>query len=311
MDQGAKVAVTTQAVATQTVATQTVAAQTTMTRGREVGDMADAQAEMAAHAEVTAHVWHGALDGEQAAADLADTALLSPAERNRARLLGEGTCELYIASHVAGRRVLASYLGMHPAGIRLGRRLCPECGDPSHGPPAVVWPRTALTYSLTASAGQWVLAVTEDSQIGVDLEANPTGDPEQAAPLALTPTELAYVQGLIDPAARRAAFLRCWTRKEAVVKAVGVGLVADLRAIETDPARLAPVTVHFGVKEGPQDWIVQDLPLGPGRHAALARQAPALGPVRLYEYSLRALPGPPAPGQSPFLTQIVSWPTEK
>jgi len=267
--------------------------------------------EVAAAPELTSHVWHGLLDSEQAAADLAGSALLSPAERNRARQLGEGTCELYIASHVATRRVLASYLGTDPAGIRLGRRLCPECGDPSHGPPAIVWPRTALAYSLTASSGHWVLAVTEDNQIGVDLEANPTGDPEQAAPLALTAAELAHMRGLADPAIRRAAFLRCWTRKEAVVKAVGVGLVADLRGIETDPARLAPVAVHFGVRGGPYDWIVQDLPLGPGCHAALARQAPARGPVRLYEYSLRALPGPPAPGQSPFLTQIVSWPTEK
>ncbi|HEU5332070.1 MAG TPA: 4'-phosphopantetheinyl transferase superfamily protein [Actinocrinis sp.] len=285
---------------------------------REGRDVRSPQAAGAA-AETTAHVWHGSLDHAQAEPDLAAAALLSPAERARARMLGAGTADLYVASHVAARRILAAYLGLDPAGLRLGRRLCPQCADPSHGPPSVLWPPTGLSYNLTASAGHWLLAVTEDDPLGIDLEIADTGPgarpgeagtPEQAAPVALTGRELAYVDGFADPAARRAAFLRCWTRKEAVVKAIGVGLVADLRAIDVDPARFAPVTVRYGVLPGPAEWVVRDLPLGPGRHAALARPASAKGPVNLYEYALSALPGPPPPGGCAFRPDALTWPEE-
>jgi len=59
--------------------------------------------------------------------------------------------------------------------------------------------------------------VSEDRLLGVDLEAEPRIAPELTAPLAFTERELAHLHGL-PPEDQRETFLRCWTRKEAVVK---------------------------------------------------------------------------------------------
>ncbi len=239
--------------------------------------------------EAATHVWQGAAGSGQGAADRLRTAVLSAAERDRASLLSPEAAGLYLASHVATRRILARYLGREPAELTLGRRPCPQCPDPLHGAPAVTWPPTELSFNLTASGGSWLLAVTTGRPLGVDLELAAGAGGERAAPLALTVGELARLRALADPRPRRALFLRAWTRKEAVVKAVGVGLAADLRQIEVAPECPGPVPVRFGVGAGPHDWVVQDLPVGPGRFAALARPAPAAGRVRLFEYSDRTL----------------------
>ncbi|WP_280725929.1 4'-phosphopantetheinyl transferase superfamily protein [Kitasatospora sp. MAA4] len=235
------------------------------------------------------HVWQGAAASAQADRDHDRVGLLSPGELDRASLLAPDTARLYLASHVATRRILAGYLDRDPAELQLGRRVCPQCADPLHGAPAVSWPRTTLSFNLTASGGSWLLAVTHGQPLGVDLAIASGTDPERAAPLALTAQELDRLHRLTDPQLRRALFLRAWTRKEAVVKAVGVGLVTDLRQIEVAPERPGPVRVRFGVGSSPREWTVQDLPLGPGRFAAVARPAPAAGRVQLCEYSDQAL----------------------
>lgn len=225
-------------------------------------------------------------------------AVLSSAERNRVRLLRDRAAASYAAAHVGLRRILGGYLGVEAGEVRLGRTLCPECADPAHGPPAVVWPATRLTFNLSRADGFWLLGVSEDRPLGVDLEAEPRIDPELTAPLAFTPRELAHLHGL-PPGDRRAAFLRCWTRKEAVVKAVGVGLAADLCRIEVHPDRPGPVEVRYGVAPGPAVWTLEEPDFGPDLHAALARTAGSTGPVRTLRYGQDPLPAATAPAAVP------------
>ena len=78
---------------------------------------------------------------------------LSSAERNRVRLLRDRAAASYAAAHVKLRRILGGYLGVDPGEVRLGRTLCPECGDLAHGPPAVVWPATRLTFNPSCADG--------------------------------------------------------------------------------------------------------------------------------------------------------------
>ncbi|MFT9821197.1 4'-phosphopantetheinyl transferase superfamily protein, partial [Lysinibacillus sp. NPDC056185] len=102
------------------------------------------------------------------------------------------------------------------------------------------------------------------------------------------------------PGAGSAYFYRAWTRKEAVVKALGVGLAADLTTIGVTPGVPGPVQVRAAVCRGRPGtlWQVRDVPV-PGRaFAALAHEAAAVGPVRL----LTTVPGCPretldAPGE--------------
>ncbi|MGJ3561553.1 4'-phosphopantetheinyl transferase superfamily protein [Streptomyces sp. INA 01156] len=77
------------------------------------------------------------------------------------------------------------------------------------------------------------------------------------------------------------AFLRCWTRKEAVLKAVGVGVTVPLDLVETHPATVGTVTVAAGVPGTPDPWSVTDLPVPAAWTASVALPAGTGGPVRL------------------------------
>ena len=79
--------------------------------------------------------------------------------------------------------------------------------------------------------------------------------------------ERAVLQAL--PAAeRRAAFFRCWTRKEAFVKATGRGVTQGLRtfAVSLDPERAALTWLQDG---DPADWGMADVDAGPEYAAAV------------------------------------------
>ncbi|MEE1738085.1 4'-phosphopantetheinyl transferase superfamily protein [Streptomyces sp. BE147] len=224
------------------------------------------------------HVWQGTTPGAPPAADLR---LLSAAERAvmRRRPPAEGL--RYAGAHIAVRRVLARYLGVPPAGIRFGTKPCPWCADPDHGRPVVIGPPTALDFNLSHAGPHWALAVTTSGQVGVDVEDGRSGSPAGAASLVMSPSELAHLDSLPDDGARQAAFLRCWTRKEAVVKAIGTGITADLKALEVRPEHPGPLVVHGGESSGGDDWLVQDLPGERGLFVALARPAGSTGPVLL------------------------------
>lgn len=109
-------------------------------------------------------------------------AVLSSAERNRVRLLRDRAAASCAAAHVGLRRILGGYLGVEAGEVRPGRTFCPERAAPAHGPPAVVRPATRLTFNLSRADGFWLLGVSEDRPLGVDLEAEPRIDPELTAP---------------------------------------------------------------------------------------------------------------------------------
>jgi 4'-phosphopantetheinyl transferase len=65
-------------------------------------------------------------------------------------------------------------------------------------------------------------------------------------------------------------FLLCWTRKEAVAKAFGVGLSFDLLGLAV-PLEETGGIVSLGTDGGPaQRWRIFDVPLGGEHIAALA-----------------------------------------
>jgi hypothetical protein len=75
------------------------------------------------------HIWSGSADGPVGAAD---TAVLSPEELARVRMLPPGRASRYAATRVAVRHILGRYLDGHPGEILLGRSICPGCGSPDH-----------------------------------------------------------------------------------------------------------------------------------------------------------------------------------
>ncbi len=121
----------------------------------------------------------------------------------------------YIAAHAAVRRILSEYTGRDPAALKLRRT---ELGKPE------LVPAEGWHFSLSRTADFAVSAVSRDGPVGIDCEAvTPRAAIADLLDYACSPEETADMHG-VEGAERIAAFFRIWTRKEAVAKALGLGL---------------------------------------------------------------------------------------
>ncbi len=170
------------------------------------------------------HVWR--IDLAAGTGSPAGATVLSPDERERAaRLLCEHKRAQFIAGRSALRRLLGHYLGAAPQTLtfRYGPR-----GKPALATGAA---HRTLQFNFSNSRDLGLLAVATAREIGIDLEYRHRGI--SVAPLArhiLSPGEAAAFQRL-PPQRHKQALLATWTRKEAYVKALGVGLARSLKQL--------------------------------------------------------------------------------
>jgi 4'-phosphopantetheinyl transferase len=188
-----------------------------------------------------------------------DVAQLSPAERQRAsRLHGESDRVAFIAARAALRRCLAGRLGQPPDEVRIYSRrgFKPTFAD--------LPPMTDL--SVSHDGGRMLIAICHGARVGVDLQQMEPIDLELAA-TACSEAELATLTALPRSDQAR-AFARLWTRKEAVIKATGIGLAIDLKTIEVSLDTPPRLLRYDGQKV--EDWTLISLDLDPAWEAALA-----------------------------------------
>ncbi|MBL8341589.1 MAG: 4'-phosphopantetheinyl transferase superfamily protein [Rubrivivax sp.] len=165
-------------------------------------------------------------------------AALEPAELARAeRFHFERHRRHFIHARGLLRHLLARALGSDPHALRFA--FGPQ-GKPGLEAPEQTGPRT-LDFNLSHSGGLGVVALSDGASVGVDIEA-PRAVPELLAIARqnFAAGELATLQAL--PAGQQPdAFLACWTRKEAFVKALGGGLSVALDSFEVslDPRQPA------------------------------------------------------------------------
>jgi 4'-phosphopantetheinyl transferase len=173
--------------------------------------------------------------------------------------------------------VLAVYLGVEPGSVALRRS---PAGKPE-------LEGSSLRASLAHSGEVALVAVASGLEIGVDVERLRDGtEAWSLVAHALTPAERTRLERV--PAADRSrTFLWTWSRKEALLKAVGLGLALDPRLLELDAGpRLASAPAEFGRAS---DWTLVDLPL-PGYAAALAVKGKPTS-LRLHDARIPAGPG--------------------
>ncbi|WP_327315139.1 4'-phosphopantetheinyl transferase family protein [Streptomyces sp. NBC_01235] len=172
--------------------------------------------------------------------------LLDPVERARhdATVRPEDQARFLVGCALS-RLLLGELLGVPPADVPL-RRVCPRCGGP-HGKVRLDMPGSPAPYdfSVTHSGSVVGVAVCRGGQVGLDVEeAGSLVDVDSAARAALSDTELAALRAL-SPAERQPAFLRVWTRKEAVLKALGVGLSVSPRELQVSAPDLPPAVLSW------------------------------------------------------------------
>lgn len=128
------------------------------------------------------------------------------------------------------RDIVAERTGAVADRLLVDRAPCPSCGGP-HGRPVLraVEGGPPQPYVSVASSGPVVaVAVSASWPVGVDVESFDGTGFTGFREVALHPDEHGHVHG----AAARATV---WTRKEAVLKAVGVGLLVDPATVVVSP----------------------------------------------------------------------------
>jgi 4'-phosphopantetheinyl transferase len=144
--------------------------------------------------------------------------LLDAGEQARAaRFRFERDRVTYVLAHALWRTALGVCLGMEAVRVPL---MSTPAGQPRlHG--------TGYATSL-AHSGTWVaIAICADWTVGVDIERSPPRAAlTQLMPFICTPAELADMERL-PPHVRETALLMLWTRKEALLKAFGTGLMEN------------------------------------------------------------------------------------
>lgn len=169
------------------------------------------------------------------------------------------------------RLVVSRYLETIPEQLRF-------CHG-AYGKPALdgVHRSSRLRFNMSHSHGVALCALTDSREIGVDVEyirADFTS--EEIARHFFSPLEVETLSAL-PPEERVTAFFRCWTRKEAYIKATGRGLSQPLDGFDV---ALAPgeraALLRTGVdSQASARWSLCDLQVGNDYAAALAVEEPA------------------------------------
>ncbi|MEU3659987.1 4'-phosphopantetheinyl transferase superfamily protein [Streptomyces sp. NPDC032940] len=200
----------------------------------------------------------------------------------------------FVWARALAKRIVAAGAGVHARDVRLTREPCPGCGDPGHGPPVAEVADGTVHLSLSHSEGRSALLVSPRHPVGLDIERVRPMPVDVLAPTTLSGAERAHVLDEPPGPRRSLAYLRCWTRKEAVLKAVGTGVVGDLTELDVRPwRRTARVTHGTGRRAG--EWQVSDLRPVPGLVAAVARPADGADEPVTVRRAEAALAGPAGP----------------
>ncbi|UCE20083.1 MAG: 4'-phosphopantetheinyl transferase superfamily protein [Gemmatimonadota bacterium] len=192
---------------------------------------------------------------------------LSADERDRsARFKFQKDRDGYIAAHGILRAVLSRYVNTKPCQLRFyANNFGKPSLDTSTGPGM---PR----FNMAHSSGLALFCISRDREVGIDLETiRPLDEIKEIAAQSFSPKEVETLLALPDKE-QVEAFYTCWTRKEAYVKARGMGLSLPLDRFDVslspdEPARL------LASREDPQEtfrWTLMGFNPRPNFVAALA-----------------------------------------
>jgi 4'-phosphopantetheinyl transferase len=186
-------------------------------------------------------------------AEPCDARILSPDEIARANCF---RFERDRRRFVAGRSVLRRELGRRID--RTPSELTFRYGP--YGKPSLT--DTDIVFNVSHSGRAALYAFAPSGELGVDVEllAHTRDDDDDVAAQFFSSGEVATLAE--QPSAERpAAFLRCWTRKEAFIKARGEGLSLPLQDFDVDftPGRPPALLQTAWSADEPREWTLVDL----------------------------------------------------
>ena len=192
--------------------------------------------------------------------------LLSDDElRRAARFRFQKDRHRFVASRGILRSLLAGYLGRSPRSMEFhysdtGKPLLPATSD--------------LHFNVAHSGELIVWAFAQGRRVGIDVEEIRIDFPTQEIAERFFSASERSTLRMLAPNHRPQAFFRCWTRKEAFVKATGDGLSLPLDQFDVtlapgQPAELVQTRPDYQEAER---WTMHNLDVHPNYAAALVTE---------------------------------------
>ncbi len=215
------------------------------------------------------HIWRFYLDQPETYRQQVRPFLAADEQARAERFVFDEHRHAFITARGTLRRILGRYLDRHPAEVTFTYN---HYGKPEL---ALVQNPAELQFNLSHSGRIALLAVTQQHALGVDVEQwRPDVATDEMAKFTFSERE--YQTWLALPAAEQTAgFFTCWTRKEAFIKAHGLGLALDLKTFDIELHPDQPAQLH-AFRTNPAEvgqWQLQDIPIDAGYSAAVAVKA--------------------------------------
>jgi 4'-phosphopantetheinyl transferase len=220
------------------------------------------------------HVW--AVELDEAGFDARSwLGRLSPAEQARAqRFKFADDRRRYIVAHVALRDILSGCLKVAAGDLQFV--------DGENGKPrlAAALPHNRLEFNISHSYERALVAATQELVVGVDLEfVKSEFGFHEVAERFFTQREVSALRAL-PRSLQSQAFYKCWTSKEAFLKAKGTGLSGALDEVEIGLTSGNQVAINASVA----GWSLMELDPGDGYEGALVVQGQKALPIQRHRW---------------------------
>ncbi len=192
--------------------------------------------------------------------------VLSPQEVNRSnRFRYTRDRNRWIAVRGALRWILGTYLHVNPRGIRI------SLGE--HGKPELQDYRGALAFNISHSDDLALIALASADRVGIDIEhMRDDAAIEEIWQRSFAFAEQQYLCTL-PQSQRMRAFFRIWSRREALVKATGLGLSLAPESIIVGTHSESKMEITLSLGTEPSWWTLMDISSN-NYAAALAIEGP-------------------------------------
>lgn len=224
------------------------------------------------HLDLTLHqvdVWRILLDILPDSVKLSESTLSAEETQRASRFRFDSDKHRFIASHTSLRNILARYLHCEPGQITFQKN--------NYGKPFILSDLN-LEFNLSHSDDYALIAVTRGCKVGIDVErVREDMALESIASHNFSPGEVSELMAL-SPEQRISGFFNCWTRKEAYIKAQGLGLSLSLDSFDVSLAPNEPAILR-ATRPDPNlasRWTLVSLSVDSGYAGALAVEGEGL-----------------------------------
>ncbi len=182
----------------------------------------------------------------------------------------------YLLAHASLRDILARYLQCEPRVLIFSAN---EYGKP-------FLPNLEIDFNLSHSSDYALIAVVRGRRVGIDVEQIRADiEIESLARQNFSPREVSDLMAL-PPEQRPIGFFNCWTRKEAYIKAQGMGLSLPLDSFDVSLSSNEPAlaATRPDASEAAR-WSLHSFAIEPNYIAALAVEGDGLE-IRFWDWNV-------------------------